>query len=228
MSIFGKKVEPIHDRIRRAPIKVLLPIPIKGDFYGNARCFNLNEAPVGVRVSPLRWYERNKNLWAKNGSFLCGGALVDLARGETPRDLDMYFRDETSIKRTLHEAANNGYIIEDQNFWDLARGVYQIVIKHPGDKSMYPDLNMVVSQYFGDIEHVLGLFDLDICCVGVCSDTFTYTVNWHRSFADKVFQFHVVRNMLVTQKRVLKYAEKGFTFVPCTTYKEIPAGQKFY
>lgn len=157
-----------------------------------------NPKPILIR-SVKAWYPKIEEL--KN-PIIAGGFIRSFYSGETPRDMDLYFRDQEDFEIAVEHL----------------KGTCELAVKTPraitfkyGEKTI-----QAINFVFGQPGEIIEKFDFTVC--SCCLSYFNQLNKWEEVLHEQFFE-HLASRVLVytgsdfplsSLKRAVKYVKRGF------------------
>jgi hypothetical protein len=153
--------------------------------------------------------------------MVAGGSLLDLAKGRTPKDLDMFIDNTEKIGAAISELHRIKTEMRTRNSWHMFH-----IYTTPNSTSLsyvhghVPVIIQFINEKHTGENHLdtLNRFDLKICRVGYSykEDKFIYGDGWQESFDSNTIGIdpYASNTTFSTFTRVMKYKEKGFDIDP--------------
>jgi hypothetical protein len=162
----------------------------------------------------MKHHLKHKHIW------IAGGAVETIMNKKSPKDLDIYFTDSSSFADTLSYLRKNEYFAEDYELLtrleDRAQSdidkLRTIDFRHK--KGLRPNIQLIKVCYFKTPEHCIDTFDFTACQFAATFDE-TITVICNplaiNDISNKRLVLHRMTFPADTMRRMLKYANKGYT-----------------
>lgn len=155
-----------------------------------------------------------------NGSesrvFIAGGCFRDLFLEQSPKDIDIFFKDAESFSKALGLMESNGdyeQLPTPKDFnkaveFDYAKSVRVITFK-PKDETK-PSIQLIKVAWYPSAHHVIDTFDFTISQFSTDGKDFYAHPMAFLDLARKRIVLHKVTFPESTMRRLIKYTQKGF------------------
>ncbi|WPA89679.1 hypothetical protein MTATph1_CDS0192 [Moorella phage MTATph1] len=156
------------------------------------------EAPQALLNSVLVWCPE-----LPDGAIIAGGFIRAYFAGETPSDLDLYFRNEDAVIKAIDVLKTTKWSIVAET---------QRAITFEKDKKIV----QVITYLFGEPEEIIKAFDFTICAAALFVDS--ADEKWRLLIHNDFFE-HLAGRLLVftgsplplaSLKRAIKYVQRGY------------------
>jgi hypothetical protein len=163
------------------------------------------QAPQALINSILVWCPLFEQI---QGAIIAGGFLRSFYRGETPKDMDIYFESSEAFE-TAKDSFNNG-----ENGWKLMAET-EFALSYNDNRGRAVQLIRFV---YGQVDEIIKEFDFTICSAACklmrSSDQLTGIVCMHDDFfehlAGGVLLFTGSAMPLSSLKRAFKFVKRGY------------------
>lgn len=154
------------------------------------------------------------------GTFIAGGSVAELACAAefSPKDVDLYFRDEETYKQAVKLLGFAGKEVEGPQ---VPGGVRMFTGPHGS-----APIQAINIAWYDDLEQVLDAFDFTVCQFGL--DCQTGTLMWNPvaplDYMHRRLVTHRDEDRERTKKRITRYIAKGFNPVGETLARAMALG----
>jgi len=164
---------------------------------------------VSKKVYSTKYYYKNriKQLrpilkYLREEVFLAGGAIRTVLEcsNEEVSDFDFFFKTFEVVlelrERLIQDGWENIFSCPEEKLFTYKKG------KHK--------LQLICEFEYGDMEHLLGEFDMTACCGGYYDGAIYFTRPFVRAVFSKKLRIQNVAYPVATIKRLIKYEKKGY------------------
>lgn len=141
--------------------------------------------------------EFNLDTLLETGAVLAGGSLRDLLNKKEPKDYDLFFCSEESLKNARIELLNKGELI--------AATIYTETYTYQSKM-----IQLVFKKIYGTPESIINDFDFNICRAFRTSEKTFYSIEMMSDMGTNEVTVNVITKPIDSLRRLGKYVREGF------------------
>ncbi|CAH1657537.1 conserved hypothetical protein [Hyphomicrobiales bacterium] len=169
------------------------------EFLGRSTDKEFDETTLGTVLSSLP-------ALSSSGPWLAGGALRRTLLGKEPdSDLDFFFKDADQLLAFRDGLENAGLVkVRETKHHMHYRGPI-------GESGIHRDVQLIRFAFYENAEAVIDSFDFTVCMFAFDGETLTVGDHALWDLGRKRLAVHKISYPVATMRRLLKYANQGFT-----------------
>ena len=178
--------------------------------------------PTGVKfarapLEDVREFATNRvlmdvvQLLETDSGWVAGGAFETILRGESPKDIDVFFKGPRELLDFTNKLLANGYR-RGANYGSLVPGKTHTIRCVELDTTNRPPVQCIKVAWYDSLEQVLDQFDYTVCQIGIDGARWVvYNPLAMEHLKTKTLSLHRAISPEGLQYRFTRYTAKGYT-----------------